>query len=192
MFGRGFRSGGFGLSPRVGITAALAALLVLLVMGLPGCSKKKAQIETAPAPKEQPTAKEPVKVPASPEIPVAPAKPVQPAPEQNLGMKPIFFDYDKYDIKPEAREVLNANGRILKDKSGARIVIEGHCDERGTVQYNMALGEKRARAARDYLVDLGIDASRIEIVSYGKERPFMQGHDESSWWQNRRAHFVAR
>ena len=76
--------------------------------------------------------------------------------------------------------------------SGIRITLEGHCDERGTAEYNQALGERRAQAARDYLVAAGIATSRMEVVSYGKERPFADGHDEASWQQNRRAHFVIR
>ncbi len=104
----------------------------------------------------------------------------------------VFFDYDKYDLSDEARERLNQDGRLLREHKDLRIVIEGHCDERGTVQYNLALGEKRAREAKDYLVSLGIDPSRIDIVSYGKERPFALGHDEEAWAQNRRAHFVVR
>ena len=76
--------------------------------------------------------------------------------------------------------------------SGARVLIEGHCDERGTNEYNLALGDRRARAAMDFLVKYGVSASRIETISYGEERPFALGHDESAWWQNRRAHFVER
>jgi len=105
-------------------------------------------------------------------------------------LQDVFFDFDKYDLSAEARDKLAANSRMLRDNPNARILIEGHCDERGTVQYNLALGEKRANEARSYLTSLGISPTRIEVVSYGKERPFAMGHTEAAWSQNRRAHFV--
>ncbi len=107
-------------------------------------------------------------------------------------LQDVFFEYDKFDLSDNARDAINQNGRLLREHSSVRILIEGHCDERGTVQYNLALGEKRAREVKGYLVDLGIAASRIDVVSYGKEKPFVLGHDEASWSQNRRAHFVVR
>lgn len=102
-----------------------------------------------------------------------------------------FYDYDKYNIRDDQIANLQFNADYLKKWPKVRILIEGHCDERGTAEYNMALGSKRANAAKDYLVSLGIDASRIETISFGKEKPFATGHSEDSWWQNRRAHFVA-
>jgi peptidoglycan-associated lipoprotein len=105
-------------------------------------------------------------------------------------LKPAFFDYDKADIRGDARDVLSANATWLKKYPSVQFTIEGHSDERGTAQYNLALGDRRANAAKDYLVSLGVDASRIKTVSYGKERPFATGHDEDSWQKNRRAHFV--
>ena len=105
-------------------------------------------------------------------------------------LKPAFFDLDKADIRGDARDVLAANATWLKKYPSVQFTIEGHADERGTAQYNLALGDRRANAAKDYLVSLGVDASRIKSVSYGKERPFATGHDEDSWQKNRRAHFV--
>ncbi len=105
-------------------------------------------------------------------------------------LKPAFFDYDKADLRADARDVLAANATWLKNHSTVLFTIEGHCDERGTAQYNLALGDRRANAAKEYLVSLGIDAGRVKTVSYGKERPFATGHDEESWAKNRRAHFV--
>ena len=105
-------------------------------------------------------------------------------------LKPAFFDYDKADIRTDARDILAANAAWLKKYAGVQFTIEGHADERGTAQYNLALGDRRANAAKDYLTSLGVDASRIKTVSYGKERPFATGHDEDSWQKNRRAHFV--
>ena len=105
-------------------------------------------------------------------------------------LKPAFFDYDKADVRADARDVLAANATWLKKYPSVMFTIEGHTDERGTAQYNLALGDRRANAAKDYLVSLGVDASRIKTVSYGKERPFATGHDEDSWQKNRRANFV--
>ena len=105
-------------------------------------------------------------------------------------LKPAFFDYDKADIRGDARDALSGNATWLKKYPTVQFTVEGHADERGTAQYNLALGDRRANAAKDYLVSLGVDASRIKTVSYGKERPFATGHDEDSWQKNRRAHFV--
>ena len=102
----------------------------------------------------------------------------------------IYFDFDKYFLRPEAKEALQKNARILKANPQIKIKIEGHCDERGTVEYNLALGEKRSRSARDYLINLGIDPGRISIISYGKERPVAMGHNEDAWYKNRRDEFV--
>jgi len=107
-------------------------------------------------------------------------------------VKDAFFNYDEYDIRLDAREALTGNSQALSERGSIPILIEGHCDERGSEKYNLALGEKRAAAARDFLVARGIDPARIETVSYGEERPFAQGHDEASWQLNRRAHFVMR
>ena len=102
----------------------------------------------------------------------------------------IYFDFDKYDIRTGDTKILEKNAGLLKDNPKVKIRIEGHCDERGTTEYNLALGEKRAKAARDYLVRLGIEKSRISIISYGEEKPFDTGHSESAWARNRRAEFV--
>ncbi|MBP1595118.1 MAG: pal [Acidobacteria bacterium] len=107
-------------------------------------------------------------------------------------IKDAFFNYDEYDIRPDAREALIGNSQALGERRNIPVLIEGHCDERGSEKYNLALGEKRASAARDFLVARGIDPARIETVSLGEERPFAQGHDEASWQLNRRAHFVMR
>jgi len=107
-----------------------------------------------------------------------------------ISLNHVYFDFDSYSLTSEAKSTLEANGRELKRVTAANITIEGHCDERGTKAYNLALGEKRANAAREYLVALGVSASRINVVSYGKERPFDEGHDEAAWAKNRRAHFV--
>jgi peptidoglycan-associated lipoprotein len=105
-------------------------------------------------------------------------------------LQDIHFAFDSIDLDETARGILRDNGNWLKDHSGARVEIEGHCDERGTVEYNLALGAKRARAAKDYLVTLGIAADRLTTISYGEELPLCREHTEECWAKNRRAHFV--
>jgi peptidoglycan-associated lipoprotein len=105
-------------------------------------------------------------------------------------LKDVHFAFDSIDLDETARGILRDNGNWLKDHSGARVEIEGHCDERGTVEYNLALGAKRARAAKDYLVTLGIAADRLTTISYGEELPLCREHTEECWAKNRRAHFV--
>jgi peptidoglycan-associated lipoprotein len=107
-------------------------------------------------------------------------------------LRVIYFDFDQYNLRDDARRDLDFNAEILKQNPDAVLVIEGHCDERGTNEYNLALGERRAQAAKDYLSRLGVDASRLSIISYGEERPSAMGHDEGAWSQNRRAEFVPR
>ncbi len=152
-----------------------------------GCAKKAAEAPPTPPPA-------PPQAEAVPTPPPAPSEPPAPPPVQvtRVEFEPVFFDFDSFALRDDARSTLDQNGRVLRDNSGTRITIEGHCDERGTVEYNQALGEKRAQAARDYLVSAGIDGSRIQTISYGKERAYADGHDESAWQQNRRAHFVTR
>lgn len=101
----------------------------------------------------------------------------------------INFDFDRYDLKPEARQILTRKAEILKQYPEIKLVVEGHCDERGTAEYNLALGERRARAAADYLVNLGVPTGKLSIVSYGKERPLDPGHNEAAWAKNRRDEF---
>lgn len=99
----------------------------------------------------------------------------------------VFFDYDKSDLTSEATKSLDTDAAILKANTGIIIKIEGHCDERGTVEYNLALGERRADAVRKYFISTGVDSSRISIISYGKEKPVDPGHNEEAWAKNRRA-----
>jgi peptidoglycan-associated lipoprotein len=105
-------------------------------------------------------------------------------------LKDIHFDFDKYSILPAEAEILKENSALLKKYPTMKFQIEGHCDERGTGEYNLALGERRANSAKKYLISLGIEPSRITTISYGEERPFDQAHSEDAWAKNRRAHFV--
>ncbi len=121
-----------------------------------------------------------------------------PSPTPNVGMREqfdhevrdAFFDFDKSDIRDDARSNLNKSAEFLRANPNANVSVEGHCDERGSVAYNLGLGDRRANAVKDFLVSLGIAADRIKTISYGKERPFCTEHDETCWQQNRRGHFV--
>ncbi len=157
-------------------------IFIVLVVTVPlimavGCAKK-----ARPAmPAEEPMVTEPEPVP-EPEVPVEVIEP--------LILEDVNFDFDKYNIRPDARSILLGHGGTLQGNEDVTVLIEGHCDERGTNEYNMALGERRARSTRDFLVSYGVDGTRLSIISYGEERPLDLGHDEDAWAKNRRAHFV--
>jgi peptidoglycan-associated lipoprotein len=110
----------------------------------------------------------------------------------NANLNDIRFDFDKYDIRPGDAKTLDADAGWLKANPQNLVLIEGHCDERGTNEYNLALGERRAKSTMNYLVAQGVQASRITIISYGKERPVCTEHNEGCWAQNRRAHFLTK
>ncbi len=114
------------------------------------------------------------------------------AARQNFVNEHIYFEFDKSRLLPEAKEILRKKGQWLKANPEVSVIIEGHCDERGTNEYNMALGDRRATSAKTYLVDLGIAADRLTCISYGEERPADQGHNEAAWARNRRDQFVIR
>jgi peptidoglycan-associated lipoprotein len=105
-------------------------------------------------------------------------------------LKTIYFDFDQYNIKDEFRETLRQNAQWMKDHPGFSVVLEGHCDERGTGEYNLALGDRRAGSTKQYLTSLGVSGSRLRTISYGEERPAIDGHGESAWSKNRRAQFL--
>jgi peptidoglycan-associated lipoprotein len=109
---------------------------------------------------------------------------------KELQIPDIHFDFDKYNLKPEAQEILKTGAAAYLKYVEYKLVVEGHCDERGTVEYNLALGQKRADEAAKYLSDLGVEKERIKTISYGEEMPLDNGHDEEAWAKNRRAHFV--
>lgn len=181
----------------------IVGLLALapLVTGTVGCKKKPPAEPAAPAAPAQPVEAprpivEPPPPPAPPPPPPPASKPAQPKPitatDLNLQrvLRTVYFDFDKYDLREDARTTLAGNADWLKANARWRLLIEGHCDERGTNEYNMALGDKRANAVRQYLVSTGIDASRLRTISYGEERPADPGHAEEAWSKNRRAEFV--
>ncbi|HEU5189663.1 MAG TPA: peptidoglycan-associated lipoprotein Pal, partial [Methylomirabilota bacterium] len=130
--------------------------------------------------------------PAAPAT-AAPATPPRPSEfAENANLRDVYFDFDKYDIRPDDAKTLDANAGWLKSNANNLVLIEGHCDERGTNEYNLALGERRAKATMNYLVSQGIQANRITIISYGKERPVCTESNEACWQKNRRAHFLVK
>ncbi len=188
---------------QVRTTTASAALLILMALVAAACGGKKPPVArpAPPPPLAAPAAAASRPGPPEPlvEPTVVPPEPVKDDAiasaslddlNRNSPLKPVFFDLDSSELGAEAQAVLNANTAALKRYATWTVTIEGHCDERGTAEYNLALGERRAIAARAYLVSLGIPADRLRTVSYGKEFPFDPGHDEAAWSKNRRAHFV--
>ena len=178
-------------------------VLVLLSLIAAACAKKTAPV-TSPAP--PPTAAPPAVTAPPPRPPqrVEESLPVPPQPlsedsianrslddlNRDSPFKPVFFPLDTAELDDDGRAIATANAAILKKYPTWVLTIEGHCDERGTAEYNLALGERRALSVKTYLVSLGVAPDRLRTVSYGKEFPFDPGHDESAWSKNRRAHFV--
>ena len=173
------------------IVYALAVALVVTFFA--GCKKKVKEVPPPPQVKEQPRVEkveEPVvQEPVLTEEEIFMSKSLEQInKEQPLAM--IHFDYDKSFVREDAKPVLDKNAAWLNKFRTVKLFVEGHCDERGTEDYNLALGEKRAKSAFDYLVSLGISADRMKILSYGKSQALTSGHDEASWQKNRRAQFT--
>jgi peptidoglycan-associated lipoprotein len=185
-------------------------LIVVLLVFLPACRSNRRKVEPATTPATS-------TVPDVPPPPIDSATTVRPTEDfvretpqpteevfpteieelnrfvQNRGyIRDAFYNYDEATLDSSAQAALTASANWLKSREGSnyKLLIEGHCDERGTEQYNLALGDRRANSAKDYLMTLGVDGSRIRTVSYGEERPFEEGHNDASWAQNRRAHLV--
>ena len=167
----------------------LLSVVIVLAMGIMlfGCPKPPpAEPEVGPSDAEV------LEQRAEPEVTDEPGLQDEPGEVEELpqiDLQRVHFDTDKWSIREDAREILKQNARAFQEYPDLILTIEGHCDERNTVEYNLALGERRAASTRDYLIKLGVDASRIKTISYGEERPMATGHDESSWWQNRRSEF---
>jgi peptidoglycan-associated lipoprotein len=183
---------------------ATTLLAFITLAGVSACGGKKPPVARATPPPPGSTAGS--RPPAPPE-PVVESEPVPVPPEPTIDsadnsnrsldeinkqspLQPVFYELDSAEMSAEAQATLAANAEVLKKNSTWVISIEGHCDERGTAEYNLALGERRALSARSYLVSLGIPAERMRTVSYGKEFPFDPNHNESAWAKNRRSHFV--
>jgi peptidoglycan-associated lipoprotein len=188
---------------RVHARSLILATLIAVAAIIGACAKGQPPL-ARPAPPAPPPATGASRPPAPPapvgEPPLVPPEPVLEDDSissrslddlnRNSPLQPALFDYDSADITPEGQKALDANAALLQRYPTWVVTIEGHTDERGTAEYNLALGERRAGSARAYLVSLGILASRLRTVSYGKEFPFNAGHDERAWSMNRRAHFV--
>jgi peptidoglycan-associated lipoprotein len=190
------------------------ALILLSILVATGCAKRPSLTQTAappptgaavtappapaapPAPVAPPAVTPPPTPPAVAAAPPAPAPaPPRPAPAEfrpNPELGDVFFDFDRYVIRPDAARILDASVAWLKANPSALVLIEGHCDERGTNAYNLVLGERRAKAAQEYLVKRGVAGTRIATISYGEERPACSELTEACWSRNRRAHFLTR
>jgi peptidoglycan-associated lipoprotein len=188
------------MTSRLGSRSGLLGVLIALSVVAGACHKKQPPI-ARPLPPPPPAPQEPQRPPAPPEQPATSGVTAPPVEDsiasaslddlnRNSPLKPVFYNLDSAELDQTAQQALQGNADVLKKYGTWQITIEGHCDERGTAEYNLALGERRATAARTYLLSLGIPADRIKIVSYGKEFPFDPGHDEAAWSKNRRAHFV--
>ena len=168
-------------------------LIAVAMMSLSISCKKKTEETTEPP---VPVATTPTEtVVDEPVVPVTVETETAPSPIERLqtlkgAMGDVYFDFDKSDLRDDTRATLQRHAAVLDANADINVLVEGHCDERGTEEYNVALGERRAERVRSYLVSLGIDASRMRTVSYGEMQPKASGHDEESWAQNRRAHFI--
>jgi peptidoglycan-associated lipoprotein len=170
----------------------LPLMIVALALCVGGCScmqqAVKGEAAPAPVPEAQVVAPEETKETVAQKA-EAPAAGVR-ASGAAVILQDIYFDFDKYNIRPGDATILKKNYEWFKTNSASKARIEGNCDERGTVEYNMVLGQKRADAAKAYLTNLGVDAKRLETVSYGKDKPIDPGHNEAAWAKNRRDHFT--
>jgi peptidoglycan-associated lipoprotein len=181
---------------------AAGLVLILCSVFVAACGKKPPVARPTQPPPPPPTTQssrppappEPVEEPT-----IVPAEPVRDDAissaslddlNRNSPLKPVFYEYDSSELSADGQRALDANAGVLKQYPTWAVTIEGHCDERGTAEYNLALGERRAVTARAYLISLGVSADRLRTVSYGKEFPFDPGHDEAAFAKNRRAHFV--
>ncbi len=171
----------------------LVSILALL-FSVSACKKKVTVTPPPPPPVEEKPKAEPEKVPTikEPELTEEEIFRMKSLEELNREspLQRIHFDFDKYFIRDDMKPILEKNAEWLKKFPSVKILIEGHCDERGTEEYNMALGEKRAKSTMNYLISLGISPEKIKIISYGKSRPLDPGHNEEAWALNRRADFV--
>lgn len=168
------------------------AWVAVIAVALSGCGKKKEEVDTGLGVDERPPVtgfEDGVGVGGVDQSGIMPG--TQQDLVVNVGDR-VFFDYDQYTLRADARETIERQATWLKQHGHLTFVIEGHCDERGTREYNLALGERRANAVRNYMVALGIEPSRVQIISYGKERPAALGANPNAWAQNRRGVVVIK
>jgi peptidoglycan-associated lipoprotein len=172
-------------------------VLMLLALAVAGCRGKASDVDTVPEPAAEPERAAPAPAPPPREEmepePFPTERPTtadEPLRSASDALGTVYFAFDSSELTPQAISTLRENATWLKGNSDVAIVVEGHCDERGTIEYNIALGERRANVVRDYLGSLGVPRDRVRIVSYGEERPAEQGHGETAWSKNRRAEFA--
>lgn len=190
-------------SPRIPLLAMVLALFLVAT----GCPKKdttttptpetpdSAEMQPEPEREPEPVETQPTTRDVDDDFESEPIRDAQPTRDElkdelTEQLKSVYFEFNKEDLSDVTRRVLQDNARILKNNDSFDVVVEGHCDDRGTIEYNLALGQRRAAAVREYLVSLGISGSRLRTVSYGEERPAANGSGESVWSRNRRAEFV--
>jgi peptidoglycan-associated lipoprotein len=192
-----------------GSRALCACAALILALSITACARRPsvtqaaappptAAVATAPAPAPAAVAPAPAPAAAAPE-PAAPAPAAavtaRPAPQEfapDAALPDVFFDFDKSVIRPDAAKILRTSAEWLNARPGHAVLIEGHCDERGTDEYNLALGDRRARATQDFLLAHGVAARRITVISYGEQRPQCTAQNEECWSRNRRAHFLVK
>lgn len=192
------------------LRSSRSVTLALLVLAAGACAKKPPVVAAVPAtaPTVVPGATDTSSPAVTPRPPDPPAIGLEPSVRSsplgtdfsstsdeelngpNSPLEPALFAYDSDELDAEAKKILTANAEVLRKYRTWVVTVEGHCDERGSAEYNLALGDRRALAAKNFLVSLGIASDRLRTVSYGKEFPFDQGHDEGAWTRNRRAHFM--
>ena len=173
------------MRPVLSIVTLVALLLTALFAG---CAKEEPPPPTPEPPRAAPQPPPPPP-PPPPAVDTLRQQRFQQA-MQDFQNQDVYFDFDKYDLRPDARAILDKKVAFLNENSSMRVQIEGHCDERGTSEYNLVLGERRANASKQYVTTAGVNTARLSTISYGKERPLDPGHDEAAWARNRRAHFV--
>ena len=170
-------------------------IFAMMLASVSGCGGKKDEVET------DPTIAEPAEAVDTETVPEAEVPEVEPEQGTALpdyaalepsefGVEDVFFAFDQYDLSSEAMSALSRNARIIRNAGDIVILIEGHADERGTIEYNLALGERRALAVKDYLTSLGVPSWQLQVTSYGESRPFALGSNDEAWALNRRAHFA--
>jgi len=181
------------MNRRIGTLSLLTVVLAAGLVGAAGCRKKPPAEPVAPAappPAEAPAPTPPPPPPPPPPAPAEPAAPARPPLETLNGqLQTVYFDFDQSDVRADARSAIAVNIGLIKKYPDLKVSVEGHCDERGTVEYNLALGDRRTAAVIASLVEGGIARNRLTSVSYGEERPADPGHSEAAWTKNRRAEF---
>jgi len=178
------------------VTRSLAAVLAMSLICMSGCATEDVVKKDEPAVQQQTVKQQPPQ-----QVPTVPKSEPAKSTDQHqngaakasaaVSLQTVYFDFDRSDLRQDSRDMLSKNAQaLMKDLVNAKIKIEGHCDERGSDEYNLALGDRRAKAVAAYLITLGVKQDKISTISFGKEKPAVQGSDEAAWSKNRRAEFI--